>query len=312
LPRCRPTTSVRVVIIVRFRFEADTDGLSTTQIPGNNPSVSTAPSAKSGKNMPSSPSAKAVNPFIPFCMQSLSPLCESPQEGFPSPRSRHTLFVSTYLTIFLILYRVHDTARTLSPMSKMLMASEGLEFFDSESFGKERLEMSSTKSPIKKIDASRIGSSSFRTSEVELIIHSVPNNSISFIRKLRPGRGHAAARYTPPKTVQIQRFNSYVFNEHGTIQLLDKTGEGVWLEGGFTRRKVCCNCKKSHCLKLYCECFSTKTFCDSCNCVDCYNNTMHYEERDIVIKSIEDKHNDAFVPKIARSITSSVTYRHKI
>lgn len=34
-----------------------------------------------------------------------------------------------------------------------------------------------------------------------------------------------------------------------------------------------CNCKKSKCLKLYCECFSAELFCDGCNCTDCRNNT---------------------------------------
>ena len=27
-----------------------------------------------------------------------------------------------------------------------------------------------------------------------------------------------------------------------------------------------CNCKKSKCLKLYCECFAAENFCQSCNC----------------------------------------------
>lgn len=32
-----------------------------------------------------------------------------------------------------------------------------------------------------------------------------------------------------------------------------------------------CNCKKSKCLKLYCECFAAELFCDGCNCTDCQN-----------------------------------------
>jgi hypothetical protein len=33
-----------------------------------------------------------------------------------------------------------------------------------------------------------------------------------------------------------------------------------------------CNCRKSNCLKRYCECFQGGTTCgDSCNCVDCEN-----------------------------------------
>ena len=37
-----------------------------------------------------------------------------------------------------------------------------------------------------------------------------------------------------------------------------------------------CNCKKSKCLKLYCECFSNLRYCESCNCMDC-NNTKNHE-----------------------------------
>ena len=32
-----------------------------------------------------------------------------------------------------------------------------------------------------------------------------------------------------------------------------------------------CNCKRSKCLKLYCECFAAERFCDGCNCTDCAN-----------------------------------------
>ena len=35
---------------------------------------------------------------------------------------------------------------------------------------------------------------------------------------------------------------------------------------------VVCNCKKSRCLKLYCDCFRIQRYCNgSCNCNDCAN-----------------------------------------
>ena len=38
------------------------------------------------------------------------------------------------------------------------------------------------------------------------------------------------------------------------------------------RKYTCCNCKNSHCLKLYCECYRSRGACSShCRCKDCYN-----------------------------------------
>lgn len=37
-----------------------------------------------------------------------------------------------------------------------------------------------------------------------------------------------------------------------------------------------CNCEKSQCLKLYCECFAKNELCTKfCNCRDCKNNGLN-------------------------------------
>ena len=33
-----------------------------------------------------------------------------------------------------------------------------------------------------------------------------------------------------------------------------------------------CNCQKSRCIKLYCECYANGVYCSDCNCIDCLNN----------------------------------------
>lgn len=34
-----------------------------------------------------------------------------------------------------------------------------------------------------------------------------------------------------------------------------------------------CNCKKTKCLKLYCDCFAVGELCDEqCKCINCCNN----------------------------------------
>eukprot|EP00826_Nyctotherus_ovalis_P020602 TRINITY_DN1648_c0_g2_i12.p1 TRINITY_DN1648_c0_g2~~TRINITY_DN1648_c0_g2_i12.p1 ORF type:complete len:304 (+),score=61.14 TRINITY_DN1648_c0_g2_i12:119-1030(+) len=36
-------------------------------------------------------------------------------------------------------------------------------------------------------------------------------------------------------------------------------------------KKKSCSCRRSHCLKLYCECFANGGFCDGCGCIGCHN-----------------------------------------
>lgn len=55
-----------------------------------------------------------------------------------------------------------------------------------------------------------------------------------------------------------------------------------------------CNCKKSRCLKLYCECFADKVFCQGCNCTDCGNTPENAEEREKAIKDTRAKNSKAF------------------
>ena len=59
-----------------------------------------------------------------------------------------------------------------------------------------------------------------------------------------------------------------------------------------------CNCTKSMCLKLYCDCFANGEFCLDCNCKDCHNNLDHEAERSRAIKSSLERNPSAFKPKI--------------
>ena len=59
-----------------------------------------------------------------------------------------------------------------------------------------------------------------------------------------------------------------------------------------------CNCKKSKCLKLYCECFAAERFCDGCNCTDCGNTPTAGLIRDKAVKETRAKNPNAFKNKI--------------
>ncbi|CAN8020227.1 unnamed protein product [Ixodes persulcatus] len=68
-----------------------------------------------------------------------------------------------------------------------------------------------------------------------------------------------------------------------------------------SRPRKPCNCTKSQCLKLYCDCFANGEFCHSCNCNNCFNNLEHEEERQKAISACLERNPNAFRPKIGKS-----------
>lgn len=55
------------------------------------------------------------------------------------------------------------------------------------------------------------------------------------------------------------------------------------------KKQFRCNCKKSKCLKLYCECFANGEYCVDCNCRDCSNVLGNEQEIEEVFASVKDK-----------------------
>ncbi|KGN56953.1 protein tesmin/TSO1-like CXC 2 [Cucumis sativus] len=66
-----------------------------------------------------------------------------------------------------------------------------------------------------------------------------------------------------------------------------------------------CNCKKSKCLKLYCECFAAGVYCiEPCSCQDCFNKPIHEDTVLATRKQIESRNPLAFAPKVIRNSDS--------
>lgn len=62
--------------------------------------------------------------------------------------------------------------------------------------------------------------------------------------------------------------------------------------------KIVCNCKKSKCLKLYCDCFALGNVCGpECNCLEC-SNIEGNEDRKVAVDQILERNPQAFLPKI--------------
>jgi len=60
----------------------------------------------------------------------------------------------------------------------------------------------------------------------------------------------------------------------------------------------CCTCKKTKCLKLYCECFANGGTCGpNCKCSDCHNVEELQDLRDLIIQETLEKNPLAFKSK---------------
>ncbi|KAK8994727.1 hypothetical protein V6N11_045800 [Hibiscus sabdariffa] len=66
-----------------------------------------------------------------------------------------------------------------------------------------------------------------------------------------------------------------------------------------------CNCKRSKCLKLYCDCFAAGLYCiEPCACQDCFNKPIHENMVLETRRQIESRNPLAFAPKVIRSTDS--------
>ena len=72
----------------------------------------------------------------------------------------------------------------------------------------------------------------------------------------------------------------------------------------------CCSCKKSKCLKLYCECFRSNGFCgNGCTCQDCYNQEQFTDIRDQFYLEQLQRNPSSFSSKIVSLSTKTIYAR---
>ncbi|KAF7637899.1 CRC domain-containing protein [Meloidogyne graminicola] len=102
--------------------------------------------------------------------------------------------------------------------------------------------------------------------------------------------------YTPPSIANIKK-ETGTFTPNFSNLLSSKSPKPTKIRKIASKRKPC-NCTKSMCLKLYCDCFASGEFCLDCNCRDCHNNLEHESERSKAIKSSLERNPSAFKPKI--------------
>ncbi|RYH14106.1 hypothetical protein EON65_34125, partial [archaeon] len=76
------------------------------------------------------------------------------------------------------------------------------------------------------------------------------------------------------------------------------TATTQWSDDNLVTHRNGCRCRKSSCLKKYCECYQGKVYCSSiCTCSDCHNGPdgpRTYLARAHSLSSLE--HNVVYVP----------------
>ncbi|XP_072408229.1 protein lin-54 homolog isoform X1 [Chiloscyllium punctatum] len=133
-----------------------------------------------------------------------------------------------------------------------------------------------------------------------------------------PGTGGVGYAVVPAQYVTQLQQTSYVsissnngFSGTSNIQSQAKLPiNGSSTSESGTRPRKPCNCTKSQCLKLYCDCFANGEFCNNCNCTNCFNNLEHEAERLKAIKACLDRNPEAFKPKIGKGKEGESDRRH--
>lgn len=115
----------------------------------------------------------------------------------------------------------------------------------------------------------------------------------------------------PELPVSFTTFSSIVGTVTSSIpQQTTKRGKLAYSE--YTDKpagSVCCNCKKSHCLKLYCECFKSRGYCNQeCCCINCYNNHQHEEEREETIQTMLMKNPRCFDSHVDKKVIVALSF----
>ncbi|KAL6278776.1 hypothetical protein ACE6H2_022377 [Prunus campanulata] len=84
----------------------------------------------------------------------------------------------------------------------------------------------------------------------------------------------------------------------------------VGVESDLSRESLACkrcNCKRSKCLKLYCDCFAAGLYCiEPCSCQECFNKPIY---ENIVVETrrlIESRNPLAFAPKVIEAEESEI------
>ena len=100
----------------------------------------------------------------------------------------------------------------------------------------------------------------------------------------------------PLQAQEIQKNNN--INEKGAFSLLVNNKNNMNINyiktdsNNMPNSRVHCTCKKTKCIKKYCECYSSGNLCYNCKCENCENKPYFIENKNNIIKKEEENNND--------------------
>lgn len=107
------------------------------------------------------------------------------------------------------------------------------------------------------------------------------------------------SRRPSPKASNIENAGPQITNLEDAIRYSREAANKPAQKRSITQHQPC-HCKRSQCLKLYCECFSQRLYCSGCNCLNCANTEAAEPKRSNAVKAVLDRNPLAFAPKIVR------------
>ncbi|EAR90536.1 tesmin TSO1-like CXC domain protein (macronuclear) [Tetrahymena thermophila SB210] len=126
-----------------------------------------------------------------------------------------------------------------------------------------------------------------------------------FADKYESGYNHfgdlaaASDDFPSPKMEELQQAQKQNNNQSGNSNPQStNTNQNNTANPQQSAQPCVCNCKKTKCLKLYCECFAKLGYCgEGCHCHECKNRPENEDERQNAIQEAKSRNNDAFQPK---------------